>query len=157
MAPLPGDPFADVSGALDQLDAFLFLRGEEAHDFSVNECRLAEVEHEMGAIAFDLLLNRVEMIFLDPPTQSQRRSVAVELGGGGGCEGLRIEEHLWRAAGLWLRHNELGRLLSAGERHRVDLEGVAHRPRDSRTAWNNQGLASEAEHGIALLAVPHEG
>src|SRR6267143_725907 len=82
---------------------------------------------------------------------------AVVLGGGGGCEGLRIEERLWRAAGLGLRHNELGWLLSAGKRHRVDLEGVAHRPRDSRTAWNNQGLLSEAEHRIALLAVPHEG
>src|SRR5882672_1984899 len=38
---------------------------------------------------------------------------AVVLRGGGGDEGLRIEEQLERAAGLGFSHNELGRLLSA--------------------------------------------
>ena len=78
MAPLPGDPFADVPGTIDQLDAFHLSLGEETHDLSVNECCLAEVEYEVRPVASDLLLNCVEMIFLDPPTQSQRRSFAVE-------------------------------------------------------------------------------
>src|SRR5882672_1641335 len=78
MAPLAGDPFADVPRALEQLDAFDFLLGEEAHDLSVNECRLAEVEHETRVIAPDLRLNRVQMIFLDPSAKSHGHSFAIE-------------------------------------------------------------------------------
>src|SRR2546427_1486431 len=81
---------------------------------------------------------------------------AVVLRGGGRDEGLRVEEHLGWAAGLGFGHNELGRLLSARKRHGVNLKRVAHRPRDGRAPRNNQRLASEAEHGVALLAVPDE-
>ena len=76
--PLAGDPFADVSGALDQLDAILFLRGEEAHDLSVYQRRLAEVEREARVVASDLGLNRGDMILVDPAAQAQRRSFAIE-------------------------------------------------------------------------------
>src|SRR5882762_4415602 len=81
---------------------------------------------------------------------------AVVLRGGGRDEGLRVEEQLGWPAGLRFGHHELRRLLSVRERHRVNLKRVAHRPRDGRAAWNDQGLASEAEHGVALSAIPDE-
>src|SRR6267154_4228918 len=81
---------------------------------------------------------------------------AVVLRGGGGDEGLGVEEHLGWPAGLRFGHNELGRLLSARKRHGVNLKRVAHRPRDGLTARNNQRLAREAEHRVALLAIPDE-
>src|SRR5437899_2272566 len=81
---------------------------------------------------------------------------AVVLGGGGGDEGLRVEEQLGWAAGLGFGHNELGRLLSARKRHGVNLKRVAHRPCDCRAARNNQRLASEAEYRVALSAIPDE-
>src|SRR3989442_12909576 len=81
---------------------------------------------------------------------------AVVLRGGGRDEGLRVEEPLGWAAGLGFGHSELGRLLSARKRHCVNLKRVAHRPRDCRAPWNNEGLASEAEHGVTLLAIPDE-
>src|SRR2546426_7562430 len=77
---------------------------------------------------------------------------AVVLRGGGRDEGLRVEEHLGWPAGLRFGHSELGRLLSVRKRHGVDLKRVAHRPRDCRAPWNDQRLASEAEHRVALLA-----
>src|SRR5882672_9409270 len=79
---------------------------------------------------------------------------AVILPRGGRGLGLRVEEQLGWTAGLGFGHHELRRLLSVRERHRVNLERVAHRPRDGRAAWNDQGLASEAEHGEALSAIP---
>ena len=78
MAPLAGDPFADVPRALEQLDAFDFLRGEEAHYISIHQCRFAEVEHEARGVLSDLRLNRVQVISLDPPTESERHRFAVE-------------------------------------------------------------------------------
>src|SRR6266571_6404050 len=50
---------------------------------------------------------------------------AVVLRGGGGGEGLRVQEHLGWAAGLGFGHNELGRLLAARKRHGVNLKRVA--------------------------------
>jgi hypothetical protein len=78
MAPLTGDPFADVAGTLDQLDAFHFLRSEEAHDPSVHECRLAEVEGEARVVASDLGLDLGDVIFLDPSTYPHGHSIAIE-------------------------------------------------------------------------------
>src|SRR6267142_6994069 len=75
---------------------------------------------------------------------------------GGRDEGLRVEELPGWPAGLRFGHSERGRLLSAGKRHGVDLKRVAHRPRDCRAARNNQGFASEAEHRVALSAIPDE-
>src|SRR6267154_2959069 len=80
----------------------------------------------------------------------------VVLHSGGRDEGLRVEEQLGWPAGLGFGHHELGRLLSVRKRHRVNLERVAHRPRDCRAARNNQGFASEAEYRVALLAIPDE-
>src|SRR6266568_9168349 len=65
---------------------------------------------------------------------------AAVLSGGGGDEGLRVEEHLGWAAGLRFGHSELGRLLSARNRHCVNLKRVAHRPRDCQAPWNNERL-----------------
>ena len=67
MGPLARDPLTYVAGTIEQLDAFHFLRGEEADDLSVYERRLAEVEREPRVVASDLCLDRGEMIFLDPP------------------------------------------------------------------------------------------
>src|SRR5260221_13345016 len=112
MAPLTGNPFADVPWALEQLDAFVFSLGEKTHNLPVHQCRLAEVEHEVRAVPPDLRLNRGEMIFLDPPAQSQRRSFAIE-------RALDFERHA-RSARHTPRHREVRVVL------RVMFSGVAN-------------------------------
>src|SRR5882672_10475463 len=65
---------------------------------------------------------------------------AVILCRGGRGQGLRVEEQLGWTAGLGCGPHELSRLLPVRKPRRVNLERVAHRPRDSRASSNDQGL-----------------
>src|SRR5436190_13283941 len=89
LAPLPSDPFADVSRATQQLDAVPFMRGEEAHHREIHECRLRQVEHEPGTVPLHLRLQLDEVILLDAPTELERRRLSV----GGDFD---LESHRYR-------------------------------------------------------------
>src|SRR5689334_8866275 len=100
------DPFADIAWAMPELDAFGFTCGEESHHHLVHQRRLRQIERQTQTVPPELSIELGQMLLVDPPTEPERRCLAV--GGGFDFQGhAREGEGKHRAKANWLVTREL--------------------------------------------------
>src|SRR5580704_4026923 len=73
----------------------------------------------------------------------------------GGRQHGGVQFKLWRPVRLRLRNDQLQMFVTV-KRHRVDLEGIVHYPRDGRTCRNHQWLARESQNRVSVCVVSYQ-